>query len=310
MKKVLITGASGFIGRNLIKEISGKAEVYALVHKEDLRSEEISKIPGVTVICCAMENISQLTSMIQDKEIECCIHLAWAGNSGNDRANYKLQLENVKNTLDLLHALARLNVKRFVGAGTLAEMDVLSYHHIDGSTPNAVSHYGTAKISAHYMSKAECTKLGIEHIWCYLSSTYGIGNTTGNFVNMASKKMLSGERAAFTSGEQTYDFVYITDTVKAIYAAAIYGKTNTSYYLGSGSPRPLKDFLIKIRNAIDPNVNIYLGEIPFNGVCLPDEAYKTDKLFQDTPYRPEITFEEGIEKTVVWLKQQKFDNRA
>ncbi len=304
MKTVIITGASGYIGRNLIHEVRGKMKIYAVVHKEDERSEKLRKEEGVTVVCCEMEHISRLPSLIPEKSIDYCIHLAWAGNAGNGRADYTMQLNNVKYTLDLLHVLPEFGVKRFVGAGTLAEQDVLHYHHRDGATPNAVSHYGTAKIAAHYMSKTECTKLGIEHIWCYLSSTYGIGNTTGNFVSMASEKIMSGEHAAFTSGEQMYDFVYITDTVKAIYAAAVYGKTNTSYYLGSGNPRPLKEFLVRIRDTIDPQIPIYLGEIPYNGVSLPASEYQADKLFNDTPYRPELSFEEGIKKTIAWMKEQ------
>ena len=229
--------------------------------------------------------------------------MAWAGSTGDARADYALQLDNVRYALDTVNAIAKMNIKRFVCAGTLAEKDVLNYHPTDGATPNAVSNYGIAKISTHFMTKTECTRLGIEHIWCYLSHTYGVGNRTGNFVNFACRTMLSGKRAAFTAGEQPYDFVYITDTVRAIIAAASKGKSGTAYYLGSTKPRKLKEFIVDIRDAIDPNIELHLGEIPFNGIPLAAEEFDCTKLVKDTGYQPTVDFKEGIRMTVDWLKE-------
>lgn len=303
MKKVLITGANGFIGSALLKVLSAEGmKIYAVVRGKSDRSSKIRGLPGVQIVYCKLENIKDLPKLIPDRDLDTCIHLAWEGSFGNARADYKLQLMNIEYTLDLVNVIADMGVKRFVGAGTLAEKDVLSYHADDGATPNSVSIYGIAKVSAHFMSKTECTRLGIEHIWCYLSNTYGVGNTTNNFVNMASRLMLSGKRAAFTSGEQIYDFVYITDTVRAIYAAADKGKKNTAYYLGSTKQRQLKDFIKIIRDTINPSIELYLGEIPFNGKALPDESYDTTKLVHDTGFQPSVFFEDGIKMTVEWLK--------
>lgn len=311
MKKVIVTGANGFIGSALLEELSqNSVEVIAVIKNEKENIESIAKLSGVRIVYCDMDSIEMLPKLISDRDIDICIHLAWSGSSGNERADYKLQLLNVQYSLQVVDAIANMNVKRFVGAGTLAEKDVLNYHMRDGSTPNAVSIYGIAKISTHFMTKAECSKLGIEHVWCYLSNTYGIHNTTNNFINMASRLMLNGQHAAFTSGEQMYDFVYITDTVRGIYAAADLGKTNCAYYLGSTSPKKLKDYIKIIRDKINPDIKLYLGEIPFNGIPLSPEAYDTSKLETDTGYKPTISFEVGIEKTIEWLKamQEGQDN--
>jgi len=303
MKKVILTGANGFIGSALIKELSNNnIYVYAIIKNENSNVEHIKNLPNVELVYCDLENIYQLPELIAARDIDTCIHLAWAGSFGNERSDYNLQLKNVRYSLDVVNVMKRLGITRFVGAGTLAEKDVQNYHPTDGATPNAVSMYGIAKISAHYMTKTECTKLGIEHIWCYLSNTYGIGNTTNNFVNMASRLMLNGKRAAFTSGEQTYDFVYIDDTVRAIYFAAEKGHANTSYYLGSTKERKLKEYITTIRDTIDKDIPLYLGEIPFNGNPLPAEAYNTRKLIEDTGYFPTVDFNDGIKLTVEWLK--------
>jgi len=301
MKKVIITGANGFVGRYLVKEMSDNGITVFAVVRDAQKATDLETMPGVTVVETGMDCIATLPELITDRDIDVCIHLAWAGNSGAARADYSLQLDNVKYSLDLIRVLKEMNVKRFVGAGSLAEMDVLSYHPLDGATPNPVSDYGIAKLTAEYMTKAECAKTGLEHVWCFLANTYGPVNTTMNFVNMASGKMLKGERAAFTSGEQYYDFAYITDTAKGLRMAAENGKSFSSYYLGSGAQRQLKEYIKLIRDAIDPKIPLYLGEIPFNGTSLDFEAFSIEKTSKETGFKPEVSFEDGIKTTIEWL---------
>lgn len=301
--KILVTGPNGFIGSHLLQVMSDAGdEVIAVVKDRQENIASIKDLPGVRIVYCELSEIAALPEKVADRDIALCVHLAWAGSSGDGRADYALQLENVRYALDVVKVLPQMGIRRFVGAGTLAEKDVMNYIPTDGATPNAVSIYGSAKIATHYMTKALCSSLGIEHIWCRLSNTYGVGNTTNNFVNMASRNMLFGGSLKFTPGEQMYDFVYITDTVRAIYAAATKGKTNTCYYLGSTKPRKLKEYIYQIRDVINPDLQLEIGALSFNGISLPEEEYSTKKLVEDTEYVPSVSFEEGIRKTVEWLK--------
>jgi UDP-glucose 4-epimerase len=309
LKKVIVTGANGFIGEALLKELSKKElNIIAVVRNCKSDVSKIDKLSGVRIVYCAMEDIQNLPNIIPDRDIDTCFHLAWCGSFGEKRANYEIQMHNIDYAMHTVDAIAKMGVKRFIGAGTLAEKDVLNYHMTDGATPNAVSCYGIAKMTAHFMTKVKCTQLGIEHVWCYLTNTYAVGSTTNNFVLMASRLMLSGAKASFTSGEQTYDFMYVTDTVRAMFYAADKGKTNTAYYLGSNRPRKLKEYIQIIRDTIDPSIKLYLGELPFNGIPLPPEAYNSKKLEIDTGFWPEIEFEQGIRWTVEWLKETEFSN--
>ena len=305
MKKAIVTGANGFIGTSLLKVMSDAGvQTFAVVRSKDSKIEKIVNLPDVKIVYCELDNIESLPELIPDRDIDMCIHLAWDGSSGDARSDYELQLRNVEYSLKVVDVVSKMGVKRYVGAGTLAEKDVLNYHPTVGATPNAVSIYGIAKMTTHFMTKAECVKQGIEHCWCYLSNTYGVGNTTNNFVNMASKKMINGERAAFTAGEQIYDFVYITDTARALWAVAENGNKNTAYYLGSTKQRKLKEYITIIRDTIDPKIELFLGEIPFNGIPLEESAYDTTKLVKDTGYQPQVAFEDGIKLTVDWLRQE------
>lgn len=302
MKKALVTGANGFLGSLLIKELLDNG-VQVIAADMEGHSDRIPV--GARFVSFDMADFSSLKNAVTDKDIDVIYHMAWAGSSGPQRADYALQLRNARFTCDAVNVAAEMGIKRFVGAGTLAQMDCMAYIGENGSTPNGVSCYGTAKITAQYMSKAVANSVGVEHIWCFISNTYGIGNTTMNFVNFASKKMLSGERASFTAAEQNYDFVYITDTITGLYLCGANGKSNSSYYIGSGKARQLKDYIKIIRDTIDPEITLYFGEVPFNGKSLPLEEYDCSPIMNDTGYVPKVDFEDGIVKTIEWLKEGK-----
>lgn len=303
MKNAVITGASGFVGKVLLRELTSHGvEVFAVVRDPKKDIEYIQALPGVHVIQCDMDELAALPGKVNG-QADVFFHLAWAGVSGAARADYALQLTNVKWVMDAVNAAHTLGCKRFVGAGTLAQMDVNAYSPLDGATPNPVSCYGVAKNAAHYMSKAECNRLEMDHIWAYLSNTYGEGDTSANFINFAVRTLLSDRPADFTAGEQMYDFVHVEDTAQGLYCLGDSGKANYAYYIGSGSPHKLKYFLKQIRDVVDPEKKLNLGAVPFNGVTLPETVFLDKKLFTDTQYRPRVPFTTGIQRTVDWIKK-------
>lgn len=297
MKKVIVTGANGFVGRNLVRILEANGVKVIAV---DSRASNISKYKNIT---CNLDESNKLPDLITDRDIECCIHLAWQGSTGSDRGDYGIQLKNIQRSLLLCDSISLLGIKRFVGIGSLAEKDISAYIPTDGSTPNKVALYGVAKQTAHYMTKIECSSRQIEHIWCQLSNIYGVGDYSNNFINYASKIMMNHQRASFTAGEQMYDFVYITDIANAIYLCADKGKAGVCYYLGSGNPRKLKCYIEDIRDAIDSSITLHLGEVPFNGISLSDSEFDCSKLINDTGFVPTVSFAEGIKSTIKWIKE-------
>lgn len=311
MSKYLVTGANGFIGTAVVEELNKNGdEVIAVIKDQSSDIMGIGNLANVKKVFCNMNNINMLSRLIEDRDIDACIHLAWQGSTGEARSDYNMQLKNVEFSVELVREIEKMNIKRFICTGSLAEIDVQNYHGLDGATPNVVSHYGVAKMAANYMTKSECSKVAIEHLWCYLSNTYGEGNRTNNFINFAVKLMLTGKRAAFTAGEQMYDFVYVKDTARAIIAVTKKGKKNTSYYLGSTKQRRLKEYIELIRDTIDPCIKLYMGEIPFNGTKLPDHIFDTKKLIKDTGYIPRYTFENTIRQTIEWIKGEINDTEV
>lgn len=304
MKRAIVTGANGFIGSALVHTLAVNGiAVTAVIRNRRSDLSGIADVHGVNIVYCEMDELDRLPGLVE-KNADTFYHLAWEGSSGPKRANYQTQLKNIRWSLDAVNAAAEIRCSRFVGAGTIAELDVGNHSLQNGATPNAVSCYGAAKIAAHLMTKTECCKLGIDHLWAMLPHTYGIGDHTSNFVNFAVKLMITGQPANFTAAEQMCDFVNISDTVQGLYKIGRSGKPYYAYYIGSMRPRKLKEYILALRDAVDPNIRLNFGAVPFNGVLHPESVFDCGQLVQDTGYQPEVEFEDGITDTIAWLRDR------
>lgn len=304
MKRAIVTGANGFVGSALLHTLEANGiAVTAVIRNRQSDLSRIADVHGLNIVYCGMDELERLPDLVE-KNADIFYHLAWEGSSGPERANYRTQLKNIQWSLNAVGAAAEIGCSRFVGAGSLAELDVGNYSFQNGATPNAVSCYGAAKIAAHLMTKIECNKLGIAPLWARLSNTYGIGDYTSNFINFAAKLMITGQPANFTTAEQMYDFVHVSDVAMGLYKIGQFGKPYYSYYIGSAKPRKLKEYITALRDTIAPNIPLNLGAVPFNGVLHAENIFDCSQLVQDTGYQPEIEFETGIIDTVAWLRNQ------
>lgn len=311
MKSAIVTGANGFIGSALCHTLIDHGISVTAVLRNEMSN--ISRLSGldINIVYCNSGDILSLPDGYRKEDIEydCFFALAWDGVSGKKRADYKMQLNNVKMMLDSVIVAQQMGCKRFVGVGSLAENDVMAYSGEDGSTPNAVSCYGAAKVSAHFMTKAECNYCGIEHLWVQLANCYGKGDKSTNFINLVIDILMTGKPADFTNGEQLYDFVNIEDVAEALFCIGNNGVNNHNYYVGSGSPRPLKEYIKIIRDIINPKLPLNLGAIPYHGISAPLETFSCEKVYKDTNFRPRVDFYEGVRERIYEYKESlKYGN--
>ena len=81
------------------------------------------------------------------------------------------------------------------------------------------------------------------------------------------------------------------------------GRDKCGYYIGSGSPGKLKEYIITIRNTINPEKELKLGAVPYHGVSADIESFSIEKIKNDTGFEPGVKFEEGIVRTAEWLRK-------
>ena len=306
MKKVIVTGATGFVGSWVTKELLAHGiEVIAVVREN---SHNLEKLQGqnVKIVFCNLSNMSSLPQLIEDRDIDTVYHFGWQGVSDEDIRNADIQMENVKATLDLIKVMPDLGSRTFIGAGSLHEIESFYDMKEDKVIKNLGYMYKAAKISAHWMGKALAGSMGIRFFWPIISNTFGAGENSGRLINTIVRKVLKGEVPALSAGKQNYDFVYISDVARALYLIGEKGIDGTNYFIGSGEAKPLREYLEIVGSMANKtnnsNIALGFGEIKSNVVYLPGEVFDISTLVRDTGYAPQISFEEGVEQTVNWIK--------
>ena len=116
---------------------------------------------------------------------------------------------------------------------------------------------------------------------------------------------MNKEHCSFTEGKQTYDFIYIADAIASIVEVAEKGNAFNRYYIGSGNPKPLREFLLEMKDVVAPDAELGLGDLPFNGIDIDYSQFKLKKVEEDTGYKNKISFRDGIKMTMDFIKSER-----
>ncbi len=299
MKKVIVSGANGFIGSAVVKElISNGVEVIALDmdgHRDNLPNSNM-----VHFYPFNLSDIYSLKDTILETGIDTFYHFAWAGSAGSARADTDLQLNNAKWTVDCLKLAKELGCERFVNAGSIMELETIAAAYLAGNKPGLGYIYGSGKLVAHTMCKSVAANIGIDLVWAMITNAYGVGERSPRLVNTTIQKCIRGETPQFTAGTQNYDFVYIDDVARAFRLIGENGKPFCEYLIGSSNAKPLKEFLLEMKSAIAPDLDFIFGDIPYTGVNQPLIDFDCSKTEIDTGFKAEISFAEGCIRTKDW----------
>ena len=302
MKRVIITGPTGAIGMALIQILVKKdIEVIAVCHRH---SNKISRIPiseKVKVVECNLDEIERLPDMLNGN-FDIFYHFAWAGTTGVYRDCVDVQMKNIQYTLDAVGVAEVLGCTKFIGAGSQAE-----YGRYEGKLSAELptfpeSGYGIAKLCAGQLSRLRCAQLGIGHIWTRILSVYGPYDGENTLITSLIRHLLKGEKPSCTKGEQIWDYIYSKDAAAAFYMLGKDGQDGKTYCIGSGESQSLADYIKIIRDAIDPQLELGMGDIPYGDKQVMFLCADISELIDDTGFMPVYSFERGIAETIEWVR--------
>lgn len=309
INSIVITGPTGAIGMALIQKcIQEGIHVLAICHRGSRRSRSIVQHPLVSVVEADMEEYG-LFCPVSDKRYDVFYHLAWQGTFGEVRNNMLLQTENIRDTVEAVKLAKRLGCSCFVGAGSQAEYGRVQ-GKLSGDMPAFPENgYGMAKLCAGQMSRQVCVTQNIRHVWVRILSVYGPYDGANTMVMSTLKKMLIQEDTSFTKGEQLWDYLYSEDAANAMLLAGMKGKNGKTYCLGSGQAKPLSDYIKTMQRITGSNGKLGIGELPYAEGQVMHLCADIEALSQDTGFKPAVGFEEGIKRTIGWLREHEENQR-
>lgn len=293
MKTILVTGATSFIGINLIKEILKEYKVIAVVRPN---SEKISLLPAsdnLSIFELELKDYYKLPSLIK-LPIRAVTHLSWGGTRGIDRNNIDLQEQNFKYSISALHSAVKLNANIFMSAGSQAEYGLQNEIISENTVPEPVTAYGKSKLKFYEYGIEFCKNNNIKFVEPRFFSLYGTGDYEGTLIMSMLDKMLKNEPCDLTYCTQKWNFLNIKDAVSGMKILLENEQVESgAYNFASNDTRELKSFLLEMKNITNSKSKLNFGAIPHNDSGKYGINPDITKLL-NTGWQPKISFEDGI----------------
>ncbi len=297
--KVVISGITSMLGLATAQAcLDCGWDVVGLSRKDTQKRKRIPSSNRIKIVDYNLESIED----IQTEEIGKCdvfYHFAWEHTVRANRNSPLLQQKNIGYSLDALSLAARLGCETFIGAGSQAEYGWHQERKTRPDSPAApVTAYGISKYAAGRLCALEAERLGLRCVWVRVFSVYGENDHPGTMVSSSISKLIAGEHCAFTPGTHLWDYLYSADAGEAFRCLGQYKGKSRIYCLGSGEARPLVEYIKMIRDAVCPDAELGIGEIPYPAQGGMNMCADISDLAQDIGWSPKYTFEEGIQKIV------------
>ena len=304
MRLIVISGVTGFLGRNLAKHLTSNSyKVIGLV-RDITKHNEISQF-------CDNINFSTydvnngIAKLFATNTVDMVIHTA-TNYGRNDTALNVLQT-NECFALELLECAAINGVKAFFNTDT--------FFNNDNSNYNYLVNYITSKKNFVNWGKAFALEKKIKFINLKLYHLYGFGDDPQKFVASMIRQILNKDAEInLTSGEQKRDFIYIQDAVVAYsYLLEYIGEYMQDEFfievgLGSGIATTIKDFILNIKQITGNNITkLNFGAIPVrNGEFT--EAVADMRLLKKIGFLPKYGIQAGLTDYIQYIIRDKVKN--
>jgi nucleoside-diphosphate-sugar epimerase len=239
---VLVTGALGFVGAQVVKHLLGRGVKVRLVVREGSES----KLPESTHIektIFSKDLFSESTEWWSSifEGVELIIHCAWYAEPGKYLDSPK-NISCLEGTLRMALAASRSLVKKFVGIGTCFEYDT-SHKYLSKDTPLLPKNmYSASKVSAFLMLSKIFSQTQSEFLWCRLFYLYGDGEDDRKLAAYVKKQLASKLPVLLSDGLQTRDYLDVNEAAEQIVDLAL-GSTVGPINICSGMPVTVRDFV-------------------------------------------------------------------
>jgi len=266
MKRVLITGGSGFIGQHLVNRML--ADGFEVTVFDALLDFSADPDPsGSCIIEKRAAAVSTVTTFvkgdIRDRQhldrvlADTCpdivIHLAGIplSRTANRQSENAVSI-NINGTANLLEAVRSVDsVKRFVFISSSFVYGDFSYFPADELHPlNPIDMYGATKLSGEMLTRAFGARFGVDYSIVRPSAVYGTGDTNGRVVQKMVENALSGKPITMhNSGASMLDFTYVDDTVAGIVLAATHpNASGQAFNITRGEGRSIRELVALLQN--------------------------------------------------------------
>ncbi len=306
MKKVLITGASGFVGNNLARFLLNRGDEVHLLLREGhsrWRLEDILK--DVSIHIADLGDPDSVAAAVNSARAEWIFHLAAHGAYSSQIDTKRIIQTNVTGTINLVQSCLKTGFESFVNTGSSSEYGFKDHAPAENEWIDPNSYYAVAKASATLFCRYTARSLRVRIQTLRLYSVYGPYEEPTRLMPTLIVNGLNGRLPPLVSPKIARDFVYVDDVTSAYLLAATLQSDDPGavYNIGSGVQTTIAEVVETARRSFGISMEPEWGSMK-------DRIWDTDTwvcdnrlAIQKLGWRPDHSFEQGFQKTVEWFRQ-------
>lgn len=290
--RVLLTGASGFVGRHVLRALVTAGHQ---VHAVSSRNQPAREGQAVWHKADLLQGSAAL-AVIEQTNPDALVHLAWCTTP----PDYWQSAENlrwVSATLELVRAFVEAGGRRLVVGGTCAEYDWRSGYCVEGETPlEPHTLYGRAKAVAGNLVEAYCRQAGVGMAWARLFYLFGPHEHAARFVPSLLRDLMAGRRSRCHAGACVRDFLHVDDAADAV-AAILQSSVTGPVNVASGAPTRLGILAEALARRLGRADLLQIGD---EAGEFPVLVASVERLRRETGWTPRLSLEDAVADTVDW----------
>jgi nucleoside-diphosphate-sugar epimerase len=293
LSRVLITGASGFLGSRMVKLLArDNHQVFAL-SRSGIRAGLADE--GSKAVCCDLLNEKETAEALESIRPEVCFHFAWC--SRPEQADAHDNQASLRASISLLKSLSDIQCRTIV-AGSSAEYGTANGILSEETPGQEVNEYGRCKLAL----RDSAASLSGSFMHVRIFNVYGPGEDPNRVVPYLIRQMLGGSMCELTSGEQVRDYIHVDDLAAALWALArtdARGVVN----VGSGERVRIKDVALKLAEILGGKHLLNFGAIPLRSTEPKVRCPDLSRLHSVTDWKPRFDLTSGLKATIEDWKQ-------
>ena len=300
MKKVLLTGAAGFIGHHCLEPLKARGYEVHAVSTKPMKSGK----GGVHWHQANLLEPGAAKALLAEVKPSHLLHLAWfvvPGKLITAPENFAW----VRASMELVQEFAAHGGKRLTVCGSGYEYD-WNYGYcsekLTPAVPNTV--YGSCKHALNLLVQSFATQAALSAAWGRVFFLYGPNEHPQRLVSSVILSLLKGEPAKCSHGRQIRDYLHVQDVAEGMVAlldSEVTGAVNVS----SGQATTLREIVLTIGRVLERPELIQLGAIPARANDTPLVVGENLRLLNEVGWKQQFDLEAGLRQTIDWWKIQK-----
>jgi len=313
--KILVTGATGFIGSHLVHRLLREEHEVGIIKRSISKTWRINDIlDQLTVFETDLQDLCKIQDAIETFQPCVVFHLASQYVTEHTPADIKSLYEtNVLGTVNLLDSMIDSTVTLFVntsscfvyGSGSYSDKD---QRMSEGDFLNPSNLYALTKVHGEEACSYYAERYGVKCVTLRLFPPYGEWDNERKLIPFVIRKMIEGEELQLTSCKQKWDFTYIDDIIDAymkILFILEFPEKHEIFNIGTGYAPSMKRVVLMIKDILGSDIKPKFGTIPHRNKEVWYTCADTSAAQKYLNWRPETKLKEGLRKTVNWYKEDK-----